>query len=75
MYLDAVPLTTNDILRDENNIELKKMLEKYLFEQPQLDVSYVDKIYTVSSLGELTHEPVTQDKPKRGRLKGSKNKA
>jgi hypothetical protein len=32
MYLDAVPLTTNDVLRDDNNIELKKMLEKYLFE-------------------------------------------
>lgn len=33
IMLDAVPLTTNDMLRDDNNIELKKMLEKYLFEQ------------------------------------------
>lgn len=35
MYLDAIPLSTKDILNDENNIELKKMLEKYLFEQTQ----------------------------------------
>lgn len=32
IYLDAVPLSTKDFLNDENNIELKKMLEKYLFE-------------------------------------------
>lgn len=31
IILDAVPLTTSSIMEDENNIELKAMLEKYLF--------------------------------------------
>lgn len=34
IYLDAVPLPTKDILVDDNNIELKRMLEKYLYEVP-----------------------------------------
>lgn len=32
IMLDAVPLSTEHFLEDDNNIELKKMLEKYLFE-------------------------------------------
>lgn len=32
MVLDAVPLSTKSIIDDENNIELKKLLEAYLFE-------------------------------------------
>jgi len=32
MMLDSVPLSTKNILEDENNIELKKMIEKYWFE-------------------------------------------
>ncbi len=31
MIIDAVPLSTKDSLNDENNIELKKMIEKYMF--------------------------------------------
>lgn len=31
IVLDAVPLQTESIVNDENNIELKAMLEKYLF--------------------------------------------
>lgn len=37
IMLDAIPLSTSDFLNDENNIELKKMLEKYWFEQPTFD--------------------------------------
>lgn len=32
MYLDSIPLSIKNILEDENNIELKRMLDKYLFE-------------------------------------------
>lgn len=32
MMLDSVPLSTKDSLKDENNIELKAMVEKYWFE-------------------------------------------
>lgn len=32
MMLDSVPLSTKNSLEDENNIELKAMLEKYLFD-------------------------------------------
>ena len=45
MYLDAVPLPTKDILNDENNIELKKMLEKYVFGQ----LSMKEQGWTASS--------------------------
>lgn len=31
IVLDAVPLTIDSIVTDEHNIELKEMLEKYLF--------------------------------------------
>lgn len=32
MYLDAVPLSTSNPLEDENNIQLKAVIEKYYFE-------------------------------------------
>src|ERR1700722_18695382 len=32
LFLDSVPLPTKDSLQNENNIELKRMLEKYWFE-------------------------------------------
>lgn len=32
VMLDSVPLSTKNSLEDENNIELKAMLEKYLFD-------------------------------------------
>lgn len=73
LYLDAVPLSTKDSLVDDNNIELKKMVEKYLFEQPQT-------IYKELQPGFTTMESIKpilpidfQDKPKRGRPIGSKN--
>lgn len=33
IMLDSIPLSTKDIMTDDNNIELKKMLDKYLFEE------------------------------------------
>ncbi len=45
MYLDAVPLSTKDVLNDDNNIELKKMVEKYLFELPPV-IQFEDRIIT-----------------------------
>jgi len=36
MFLDSVPLPIKDTLQDENNIELKRMLEKYWFEESQM---------------------------------------
>lgn len=32
MYLDAIPLSTKSIIDDDNNIELKKMVERYVFD-------------------------------------------
>lgn len=75
IYLDAVPLRTINILEDENNIELKKMLEKYLFDDIR------DKTFSIIG-GNLGHEIVATSVPekkvliglRRGRPKGSKNK-
>lgn len=36
IMLDAVPLSTQSIVDDENNIELKRMIEKYFFSIPNL---------------------------------------
>ncbi len=45
MYLDAVPLPTKNLLDDDNNIELKKILEKYLFDTNKATLSIVQKIH------------------------------
>lgn len=73
MYLDAVPLSTSDMLKDENNIELKKMLDKYLFEQGIGErIINEQKTYLIDKY--IKNEGVVaQDKPKRGRPIGSKN--
>lgn len=38
LMFDSVPLSTSNFLEDENNIELKKMIEKYMFEQEMTTV-------------------------------------
>lgn len=71
MYLDAVPLTTTDVLRDDNNIELKKMLEKYLFEDsikgiitlPQLKETYI----AVTQSAPPNEQKANKEVKKRGR--------
>lgn len=66
MYLDAVPLSTKDSLADENNIELKKLIEKYMFEQTVLISKHEQPIVINAVSHVLTSRP-------RGRPKGSKN--
>lgn len=46
LMLDSVPLSTASMLNDENNIELKRMVEKYWF-SPEL-------IYKSTSVGSTT---------------------
>lgn len=63
MMLDSVPLSTKNVLTDENNIELKRMVEKYLFENdmniPALEKfseenpAYVDEVKTSQDYPEL----------------------
>ena len=66
IYLDAVPLPTKDILADDNNIELKKMLEKYLFDSGDR-INPIEDVNFTQMVGAL-------HKKKGGRPKGSKNK-
>lgn len=79
VYLDAVPLSTKDMLADDNNIELKKMLEKYLFESGV--VSFREAAHPVlessiqpKHIQELVTNIVYSDPKKRGRPAGAKNK-
>lgn len=69
IYLDAVPLSTKDILADDNNIELKKILEKYLFGDEILggDRTPRNKMVQIAD----TVLPLLK---RGGRPKGSKNK-
>lgn len=84
MYLDAVPLPTSSVIDNENNIELKRMLEKYLFELPPVIMreppfNGFDNLPTPSVITEVVEEvKFTPNEPpsqkKRGRPAGSKNK-
>lgn len=51
LMLDSVPLSTASMLNDENNIELKRMVEKYWFEMPM--------IYKSGSVGFSTKDLLT----------------
>jgi len=63
IYLDAVPLSTKDMLADDNNIELKKMIDKYLFDTIPYQPPYVPM--TTSSVTSST--PPVEPPKKRGR--------
>lgn len=82
MMLDAVPLRTTNFLEDENNIELKKMIEKYWFNEHNVTYTYTGTDTTITIphndtppklLVEDTKNVVIEPK-KKGRPKGSKNK-
>ncbi len=75
MIIDAVPLSTKDSLNDENNIELKKMIEKYMFEQSisQKLQQQGDRIAAETIYKGFTANPLPEPK-KRGRPFGSKKK-
>lgn len=68
IMLDAVPLSTKDTLNDDNNIELKRMLEKYWFDAKTETVKYVVPQFP------LEPKIISVLSPKKGRPKGSKNK-
>lgn len=69
IMLDSVPLSTKDMLADDNNIELKKMLEKYLFESKNDTFSVKHVIPHLSMEGaSITGNTLTlSEKKKRGR--------
>jgi len=78
IMLDSVPLSTSDILKDENNIELKRLLEKYWFDSNAVTLSVVKTIHgdEVAKVAKefLEKEHGTFLKKKGGRPKGSKDK-
>lgn len=69
IMLDSVPLSTKDMLVDDNNIELKKMLEKYLFDGKEHFVEpYSTSIITVNGgNGIVLEEKSLPTKKRRGR--------
>lgn len=63
IMLDSVALSTESIMTDENNIELKKMMDKYLFDaEPDTILMSAPKEH-----GETValHQPVEADDAKR----------
>jgi hypothetical protein len=70
MILDAVPLTTADSLTDENNIELKAVLEKYYFGQEE----WRKDVINVRAVEHIAPGTLVQEAPKKklGRPKKSK---
>lgn len=69
MVLDAVPLKTVSLTEDDNNIELKRMLEKYWFDNKK-DIFGVQNYLTPDGIKPIEEKTF---KPK-GRPKGSKNR-
>ena len=78
MFLDSVPLPIKDSLQDENNIELKRMIEKYWFESKtalafggiEIIPDQAGKAKTLVTIAEKKH----LEGARKGRPKGSKNK-
>lgn len=85
IMLDAVPLSTKSMLEDDNNIELKKMVEKFWFKDSihSSFATYGGNLMAVEDTGDLPNGLVSltefkSDSPgtelkKRGRPAGSKN--
>lgn len=71
MMLDSVPLSTKNSLEDENNIELKRMLEKYWFDEIKGLANQMIK--TIIRDNPLLETGIQSDIKKRGRPAGSKN--
>ncbi len=73
MMLDSVPLSTKNSLEDENNIELKKMLTKYLFEGEDI-IKWPSTSFSENIAEDLIETEILPRK-KGGRPKGRKNGA
>lgn len=56
LYLDAVPLSIKDSLVDENNIELKRMLEKYWFEKESMTYQGIDIVRDDNIVTDITKD-------------------
>lgn len=78
IMLDSVPLETKSLYEDENNIELKNMIEKYWFEQTRstfatLMPNMVKTDSVLKSEDAVKITPIEPVKSRGGRPKGSKN--
>lgn len=80
MFLDSVPLSIKDSLQDENNIELKRMFEKYWFDERLISGSQF-RGTSLETEGPFTEKISSVEVEKKhlegirkGRPKGSKNK-
>lgn len=71
IMLDSVPLSTKNSLEDENNIELKKMIEKYLFSN---EILYKSPTVGYSTRSFIENDVLILPFKKKGRPVGSKNK-
>lgn len=72
MLLDSVPLSTASNIEDENNIELKKMIEKYLF-SPEQTVHFPTSTITKDSIEGLVDSIVASSTPKNANPKTKKS--
>lgn len=75
VMLDAVPLPTKSIIDDENNIELKGLLEKYVFDKEVISFTNDTVFGSLEVSNERPYLTITSTEPKKkgGRPKGSKN--
>lgn len=78
IFLDAVPLSIKDWDKDENNIELKKLIEKYWFSAQPITMTTTTKFSLPKVARDLGDEAIeklfSEPKKSRGRPKGTKNK-
>lgn len=75
IMLDSIPLSTESIMEDENNMELKKILQKYLFDSEGPILKYPAQGFTREELfnedgtvkGPITpmSESVSPEKPEK----------
>lgn len=72
IMLDSVPLSTKDMLADDNNIALKEMIKKYWFDEQKLSYQGMP-IVRDEKIEKIMIVPIISEK-KKGRPKGSKNK-
>lgn len=61
MVLDAVPLSTKNNLEDDNNIELKAVLEKYWFEKEKDNSGFDGWVKPVVQSSEVKMETIYSD--------------
>lgn len=74
IMLDSIPLSTKDSLNDENNIELKKMVEKYYFSPDSQAQMYVARATERLYPGDLVKEVPPAKKRGRPAKNGEKTK-